>query len=167
VALPKDHELSEPSFSHLPKAALPEIVRPGTSIRLLAGTAFGARAPTPTFSPMVYAAVAMQPGAALDWPPEHEQRGVYAVEGELSVAGEPLPEQHLAVLQEGASIAIEAAAGARCMLLGGDAMDGDRLIWWNFVASSPALIDEASARWREKRFPPVPGETEFIPLPER
>ena len=53
------------------------------------------------------------------------------------------------------------------MLIGGAAMDGDRPIWWNFVASSRALIDEASARWREQRFPPVPGETEFIPLPER
>jgi hypothetical protein len=46
-------------------------------------------------------------------------------------------------------------------------MDGDRLIWWNFVASSRELIDAASARWRAQGFPPVPGETEFIPLPER
>jgi redox-sensitive bicupin YhaK (pirin superfamily) len=53
------------------------------------------------------------------------------------------------------------------VLLGGAKADGDRLIWWNFVASSRALIDEASSRWREQRFPPVPGETEFIPLPER
>jgi redox-sensitive bicupin YhaK (pirin superfamily) len=44
-------------------------------------------------------------------------------------------------------------------------MDGARLIWWNFVASSKALIDSASARWREQGYPPVPGETEFIPLP--
>jgi hypothetical protein len=52
------------------------------------------------------------------------------------------------------------------MLLGGTAMDGDRHIWWNFVASSAALIDEAAERWRAGGFPAVPGETEFIPLPE-
>jgi hypothetical protein len=46
-------------------------------------------------------------------------------------------------------------------------MDGDRLIWWNLVASSPALIDAAKERWRNQQFPPVPDETEFIPLPER
>jgi redox-sensitive bicupin YhaK (pirin superfamily) len=166
VALPKDRELAEPSFSHQPKASLPEIARPGVSMRLLAGSAFGERAPTPIFSPMVYAAVEMQPGESLELPPEHEQRGVYAVEGEISVAGEALPEQHLAVLSAGLTIPVETLTGARFMLLGGAAMDGDRLIWWNFVASSRALIDGASARWRERRFPPVPGETEFIPLPE-
>ena len=75
---------------------------PAYSMRLLAGTAFGERAPTPIFSPMVYAAIEMQPGAALELPPEHEQRGVYAVDGGFSVDGEPLPEQHLAVLAKGA-----------------------------------------------------------------
>jgi len=53
------------------------------------------------------------------------------------------------------------------MLLGGARMDGERLIWWNFVASSRELIEDAKTRWREQRFPPVPGETEFIPLPDR
>lgn len=167
VALPKDHELTQPSFSHQPKASLPEIARPGVSMRLLAGSAFGERAPTPIFSPMVYAAIEMQPGATLELPPEHEQRGVYAVEGELGFAGEILPAQHLAVLETGTTVRIAATTGARLMLVGGMAMDGDRHIWWNFVASSRALIDEASSRWREQRFPPVPGETEFIPLPER
>jgi len=52
------------------------------------------------------------------------------------------------------------------VLLGGSKLDGERLIWWNFVASSKELIDSASARWRERKFAPVPDETEFIPLPE-
>jgi redox-sensitive bicupin YhaK (pirin superfamily) len=167
VALPKDRELAEPSFSHQPKATLPEIVRPGVTMRLLAGTAFGERAPTPIFSPMFYVAVEMEPGAAIELPPEHEQRGVYAVDREVLVAGEALPAQHCAVLAEDATVRLEATTGARVMLFGGAGMDGDRKIWWNFVASSRALIDAASERWREQRFPPIPGETEFIPLPER
>jgi hypothetical protein len=44
-------------------------------------------------------------------------------------------------------------------------MDGDRYILWSFVASSRESRESAKARWREQRFPPVPGETEFIPLP--
>jgi redox-sensitive bicupin YhaK (pirin superfamily) len=167
VALPKDREMAEPSFSHQPKATLPEIVRPGVTMRLLAGAAFGERAPTPIFSPMFYVAVEMEPGAAIELPPEHEQRGVYAVDREVLVAGEALPAQHCAVLAEDATVRLEATTGARVMLFGGAGMDGDRKIWWNFVASSRALIDAASERWREQRFPPIPGETEFIPLPER
>jgi redox-sensitive bicupin YhaK (pirin superfamily) len=167
VALPKDREMAEPSFSHQPKATLPEIVRPGVTMRLLAGAAFGERAPTPIFSPMFYLAVEMEPGASIELPPEHEQRGVYAVDREVLVAGEALPAQHCAVLAEDATVRLEATTGARVMLFGGAGMDGDRKIWWNFVASSRALIDAASERWREQRFPPIPGETEFIPLPER
>ncbi len=167
VALPKDREMAEPSFSHQPKATLPEIVRPGVTMRLLAGTAFGERAPTPIFSPMFYLAVEIEPGAAMELPAEHEQRGVYAIDREVRVAGEALPAQHCAVLAEDATVCLEATTGARVMLFGGAGMDGDRKIWWNFVASSRALIDAASERWREQRFPPIPGETEFIPLPER
>ncbi len=167
VALPKDREMAEPSFSHQPKATLPEIVRPGVTMRLLAGTAFGERAPTPIFSPMFYVAVEMEPGATIELPPEHEQRGVYAVDREVLIAGEALPAQHCAVLAEDATVRLEATTGARVMLFGGAGMDGDRKIWWNFVASSRALIDAASERWREQSFPPIPGETEFIPLPER
>lgn len=166
VALPPDREQAEPSFSHLTKAALPMITRPGITMRLLAGDAFGQRAPTPVFSAMHYLALEMEAGAAVELPPEHEQRGVYAVAGDIRVAGEVLPERHLAVLPAGASVRVEAPATARAMLLGGMPLEGDHLIWWNFVASSRTLIDAASRRWRERSFPPVPGETEFIPLPE-
>jgi hypothetical protein len=60
-----------------------------------------------------------------------------------------------------------AHAPARLMLLGGAPLDGERFLWWNFVASDRAAIEEASERWRRGGFDPVPGETEFIPLPER
>jgi redox-sensitive bicupin YhaK (pirin superfamily) len=167
VALPVKHEQSEPSFSHHAKATLPHIDLPGATMQLIAGSAFGERAPTPTFSPIFYVAVEMEKGAAFDLPPEHEERGIYAIEGELSVGDAAIAPHQLAVLQAGGTVRIRAAEPSRLVLLGGAKMDGDRLIWWNFVASSRALIDAASARWRERDFPPVPGETEFIPLPER
>jgi redox-sensitive bicupin YhaK (pirin superfamily) len=167
VALPKQHEQREPSFSHHAKAELPVIKSPGVGMRLIAGTAFGKRAPTPTFSPIFYVAVDIAAGGSFDLPPEHEERGVYAVEGDLRVDGEALPLRHMAVLAPSTTVRIDAKSASRCMLLGGAKMDGDRLIWWNFVASSRELIDAASERWRAQGFPPVPGETEFIPLPDR
>ncbi|TMG83764.1 MAG: pirin family protein [Betaproteobacteria bacterium] len=166
VALPKSHEQAEPEFSHHGKASLPQIALPGVRMRLIAGTAFGERAPTPTFSPIFYVAVEMDAGAAFDLYPEHEERGVYAVEGEIRVASERLAMHHMTVLEPWTTVRIEAETAALLILLGGTKMDGDRLIWWNFVASSRELIDEASARWRGQTFARVPGETEFIPLPE-
>jgi redox-sensitive bicupin YhaK (pirin superfamily) len=63
-------------------------------------------------------------------------------------------------------VEIKASSPARLMLFGGARVDGDRHIWWNFVASSRELMEAAKQRWRERRFPPVPDETEFIPLPD-
>jgi len=62
---------------------------------------------------------------------------------------------------------IEAVAAARLALLGGEPLGEPRHIWWNFVSSSQERIERAKADWKARRFPPVPGETELIPLPER
>ena len=167
VALPRDREQAEPSFAHLPRATLPEVELPGVVMRLLAGSAFGKRAPTPTLSPTLYVAIEMAAGASFELPPEHEERGVYAIAGELTIADTPVRPHRLAVVPKGESVRVRSDAAATAVILGGAKADGERLIWWNFVASSRGLIDEASSRWREQRFPPVPGETEFIPLPER
>jgi len=53
------------------------------------------------------------------------------------------------------------------MLLGGEKLEGERHIFWNFVSSSKERIEKAKADWREGRFAKVPGdEVDFIPLPE-
>jgi redox-sensitive bicupin YhaK (pirin superfamily) len=165
VALPKSQERTQPGFSHHPRATIPLITLPGVDLHLIAGTAYGRTAPAPTHSPMFYLAVEMEAGASFELPHEYEERAVYAVSGEVVVDDSALPPRHMAVVTTSRSVRVVASTPARLMLLGGDALDGDRDIWWNFVASSSALIDEASERWRTRGFPPVPGETEFIPLP--
>jgi hypothetical protein len=39
-------------------------------------------------------------------------------------------------------------------------------MWWNFVSSSKERIEQAKQDWQDGRFGAIPGETEFIPLPE-
>jgi len=167
VALPKSHEDVAPSFSHHGAATLPNIRLPGVDMRLIADHTYGEQSPAPTFSPMFYLAAEMQAGATLTLPAEHEERGVYLVQGDISVSDQALAEKSLAFLPAGEPIVIKATAASRVMLLGGAKMDGPRHIWWNFVASSKDRIEAAKQRWREQRFAAVPGETEFIPLPER
>lgn len=167
VALPKAHEDTEPSFSHHPAASLPRIRMPGVEMRLIAGDAFGEKSPAPTFSRMHYLAAELDAGATLTLPPEHEERGIYLVQGDALVSEVLLPERSLAILPGGKPIEIKAKTQSRLMLLGGEKMDGPRHISWNFVASSKERLEAARQRWREQKFPPIPGETEFIPLPDR
>jgi redox-sensitive bicupin YhaK (pirin superfamily) len=167
VALPRANELAEPAFHHHPKESLPRVSAAGVEMRVIAGTGFGAGPPGAVFSPMLYVAAELEPGGAFELDAEHEERGIYAVQGEISVAGAAVPPQHLAVLHGRATVEVGAATRARVMLLGGARMDGDRFIWWNFVASSRELIEEAKQRWREQRFPRIPGETELVPMPDK
>ncbi len=166
VALPVAHEQTAPAFTHVPAAQLPLIELPGVQLRLLVGTALGGSAPTPSFSPIFCLAGRMQPGSRLTLPPEHAERGVYLASGELTVDGVPLAEHHLLALDAHTDVEIAAGADSLLMLLGGAPIDGERVLWWNFVASSRTLIDAAQQRWQAQALGKVPGETEFIPLPE-
>src|SRR5580704_3378052 len=87
VALPKSHEDVEPSFFHHAKETLPLRAERGVTLRVIAGDAFGMEAPVRTFSPIFYVAVDMQAGSSLNVPPEHEQRGIYVIDGDVRVAG--------------------------------------------------------------------------------
>lgn len=166
VALPKGHETTAPVFEHHPAATLPTLTSPGISMRVIAGTAFGETSPATTFSDMFYVAVEMAAGSRLQLPAEYPQRAVYPVEGEILLGGAMLAAQHMAVLPEAQELTIEAKTSARVMLLGGKPLDGDRFIWWNFVASNKEAIRQAKEKWRAQEFGKIPGETEWIPLPD-
>ena len=90
---------------------------------------------------------------------------VFVVQGELVIGETPLAEGELAVLEPETSVRLRALGDTRAMLLGGAHFPTPRFIWWNFVASSEERIERAKERWERRQFPPVPGETEFIPLP--
>jgi redox-sensitive bicupin YhaK (pirin superfamily) len=154
-----------PSFVHHPASALPHIAGDGMDLRVIAGTLFGARSPVATLADLFYADATLAPGARLDLPADHEERGLYVVAGAFALAGETFGPERLVVLAPGATPVLAAPQGARLLLLGGAALDGPRHIWWNFVSSSKARIEQAKADWQAGRFAPVPGESDFIPLP--
>jgi redox-sensitive bicupin YhaK (pirin superfamily) len=165
IALPKDDEETAPSFAHHGAAALPVVDGEGRRVRVLIGTIYGARSPVRTFSETLYADVSLTSGATLQVPAEPEERALYLVDGTVEIAGETVAPGRLLVLRPAAEIAVTARSAARLMLLGGAKLDGPRHLWWNFVSSSRERIEQAKADWRDGRFPPVPGDGEFIPLP--
>ena len=167
VALPTAHEQTEPAFQHVPAQALPLIERQGVRLRLLAGSAYGRSAPVPTLSPLFYVDVTAEPSAAIDVPPEHEQRACYVVEGAVRCGGRRVSARTMIVFAAGAQVELTADGPTRVVLLGGAPLDGPRHIFWNFVSSSLERIEQGKRDWKEGRFPKVPGdEHEFIPLPE-
>jgi redox-sensitive bicupin YhaK (pirin superfamily) len=167
VALPQAHEEGEPGFVHYSADKLPVLSGPGTTVRLIAGEAFGARSPVETPMAMIYADVSLESGASVPFDADHDERAIYTVSGEIDIAGDRFGPGQLLVFRPGDRITVTAASAARLMFLGGEPMDGPRYIWWNFVSSRKERIEQAKADWSVGRFDSVPGESEFIPLPER
>jgi redox-sensitive bicupin YhaK (pirin superfamily) len=168
VALPKSHEETAPSFEHVAVARLPAWRDGGAAFRLIVGTYAGRTAPTTHFSPIFYLGMELQAGAKAVVSPEHAERAVYVADGNVAIGDRVLEVGDLAVLKAAQPVEIVAGAGgAKAMLLGGAPIDGPRHIWWNFVSSSKERIEKAKADWRDSRFAMVPGDPEFIPLPER
>lgn len=166
VALPRDKEEIEPSFQHHPKDTLPLIERDGVTMRLIAGSAYGAAAPVMTLSPLFYLDVAMRAGSRLPLPAEYEDRALYPIDNAVAVDGVACEAKSLVLLKSGDEVEITTAADVRLMLLGGEPLEGERFIWWNLVSSSKERIETAKRDWAAGRFPKVPGdEHEFIPLP--
>ena len=167
IALPDRQEEIDPSFQHFDAARLPVVTEHGLWARVIAGSAFGQRSPVGTLSEWLYAEVRLDAGAQAPFDPDQEERAIYVADGEIEIAGDAFEAPRLLVFAPGDRITIRAKRWSRLMLLGGTAMEGPRYIWWNFVSSRKERIEQAKEDWRSGRFDPVPGEAEFIPLPDR
>jgi redox-sensitive bicupin YhaK (pirin superfamily) len=166
MALPEAQAEIAPAFVHYPADQLPRIQMDGADVCLIIGEAYGHRSPVAAYSPMLYLECQLTEGATLTLPDGHTELGVYVVSGDLRIEHMTYATGVLAVARNGATLTLEALQDSRVMVLGGDPV-GERLLWWNFVASGSERIERAKEDWRQMRFDPVPGDAEFIPLPPR
>lgn len=173
VAMPEEFEDDAPSFEHHSADALPIIEDTGVQMRLIVGHAYGERTPVKTFSDMFYISVQLEPGASIPLPNDHEDRGIYVLEGSIEVAGSTFDKGRMMVFRPGDQISLRAGEqGARLMLLGGETLAGPRYLHWNFVSSSEDKIYSAMEEWRREdwqngqfKLPPN-DKDEFIPAPD-
>lgn len=160
LALPDALQDMEPTFEHTPKEALPTLSRDGSRLVLAIGSWLGRTSPVTAHALTLFAEVALEGG--LDLPREHEELGVYVIQGDVRVDGESVQPGTL-VICTGAHLRLEGSG--HLVVLGGSRV-GARRMSWNFVHSDPERIEQARQDWAEHRFPLVPGdEDERIELP--
>ena len=167
VALPKPDEETAPEFHHHAAASLPQFRRQGAFVRVIAGRGFGEESPVRVFADTFNVALDLQAGAELSIDDMYAERALYILEGDAQLDGADIPDKHLVLLDPATRPVLRAKTPLKAMLLGGEPLDAPRHMWWNFVSSSKERIELAKQDWLEGRFGQVPGEVEFIPLPER
>ncbi|MBL8659936.1 MAG: pirin family protein [Rhodospirillales bacterium] len=165
VALPEADEETDPAFAHHEGADLPVWRDGGVSGQLIAGEAFGLSARVRTHSPLFYAHLTLAAGACMGLPDEHRERALYVAAGAVEVQGERHEAGAMLVMAPG-SASFTAVEPSSVMLLGGEPL-GERFLYWNFVSSSKARLEQAKADWQAGRMKlPDLDRDEFIPLPE-
>ena len=166
VALPKSREEMSPEFAHHTQAELPVMEGEGIWSRIILGTWFGRSSPVVTYADPVYIDCLLSAGARVLLPTEIEERAVSIVSGEVQIGNQRFVPGTLAVFTPKAEVVLTTNVATHFVLIGGPKLDGPRIVWWNFVSSSQERIEAAKADWRAGRLAPVPGDDEFIPLPE-
>jgi redox-sensitive bicupin YhaK (pirin superfamily) len=168
LALPIEQEEKACSFKQYTKGQIPLIQEAGMEMRVLAGEFSGVHSGVQTPSPTLYLDVHLKPGGTFALPAIFEERAVYALQGSCEVRGVEYPPMQLLIFRPGEAIDISSRQGCRLVVIGGEPLEGERYIWWNFVSHSKERIEQAKEDWRAGRFDAVPGdEEEFIPLPSQ
>jgi redox-sensitive bicupin YhaK (pirin superfamily) len=167
VALPRELELMDPSFSHVDADGLPSWTEGDVTYRLIAGEALGHKSAVPVYSPLYMLEIKSTSRQTIDIGASlYGEAGLYILEGNIESDGNSFHAQQLLVTTQPSLCAFTIEANTTVYILGGEPFPQDRHIDWNFVATDKALIAAAKERWAVQTFPLIPGDDlEFVPYP--
>ncbi|SCX91714.1 pirin family protein [Flavobacterium caeni] len=167
VALPKELEQMEPSFYHASDHEIPHWQQDGISFKLIAGEVFGRKSPVPVYSPLYLIEIKSNARQTVSIGDElFGESALYILEGSIENDGHTYGPKQILVANDVKLCAFTMAENTTVYIFGGEKFPEERFIFWNFVATSHELIEDAKKRWTEQTFPKIDGETGFVPLPE-
>lgn len=168
VALPSTEEDCEPEFFHYEKNSLPRWREGGIRYALIAGEAFGKKSPVKTYSPLFMLELFADEEVVFSTEGKlYGEIGVCVVKGNIYACEDKIGEGHLLVSKANDICSIRIEQGSHILIFGGEAFPDKREIYWNFVSSTAAKIEQAKERWRNHEFPKVPGDDGYIVMPEK
>lgn len=167
VAMPKHLQDSEPSFSHVPATEIPSWTENGIQFKLVAGEAFGKQSPVPVHSKLYFIEIKSEEKAIVDIG-EHlyGESALYILEGGIKSDDHIYGPKQILIAKDTTLCSFEMQENTSVYIFGGDAFPEPRYIHWNFVHSDKEVIEKAKEDWKAQHFPKVPGETEWVPMPE-
>jgi redox-sensitive bicupin YhaK (pirin superfamily) len=171
VALPKNLEETEPSFTHIEASGIPAWKQDDLEFKLIAGELFGHKSQVPVHSPLYMIEVKnnTKQTQTVDFKNQlFGESGLYILEGGIKSQNTDFGPKQILITLEAHLCAFELLPNSTVYIFGGDAFPEERFIFWNFVSTSRERIDKAKADWtaQKENFPKVPNETEWVPIPE-
>lgn len=166
VALPKELESSEPSFSHFEANEIPQWNEGNLSFKLIAGEVFGKKSPVPVHSPLYFFEIKSKDKQTVNIG-DHlfGESALYILEGSIESEGHKFTPKQILIAKDSKLCEFEMNANTTIYIFGGNPFPEERFIHWNFVSSDKDIIEKAKQDWITQKFPKVPGETDFVPYP--
>ena len=168
VALPKDLEQMDPSFFHIDASKIPAWKIENVNAKLIAGSLMGHQSGVPVHSPLYLLELKSTSKQTINIGSElFGESALYILEGSVVSEGAVFESKQILIAEDTSLCTFEMNENTTVYIFGGEPFPEDRTIYWNFVSSDKNLIEDAKARWQSQEFDKVPGETEFVPLPEQ
>lgn len=167
VALPKEFEEMEPSFSHIEANQIPTWTQGDLQFTLVAGEAFGKKSPVPVLSKLYMLEVKSKTKQIVNIGYElFGESGLYILEGAIESEGNIYSPKQLLVAKDSTLCEFTIHENSTIYIFGGEPFVEERFIDWNFVSSSKERLEKAKQQWISKSFPKIKGdETDYIPYP--
>ena len=166
VALPKELEDITPEFHHLDASALPSWEDQSAKFKLVAGKGFGKTSPLPVHSDLFMIEITATNDYNLNVTDQLTgEIGICVVSGSVKTCGEEIKAGNMLVSKSENTCDILLTPDTHILLFGGQQFPEERHIYWNFVSHDKEKIERAKQKWIDKKFPKVPGDETYVPMP--
>lgn len=167
VALPKELEETEPSFTHIEAGAIPQWNQNNVQIKLIAGKAFGKKSPVPVYSELYFIEIKSSKKQKLSIGNDlFGESALYILEGNITADGNNYKSNLILIAKDSKFCEFEMHENTIVFIFGGEPFLEERFINWNFVSSSKERIQQAKEDWINQKFPKISGESDFVPYPK-
>lgn len=167
IALPKELEEIDPSFTHVEATDLPSWEKDGMHFKLIAGEALGHTSPVPVHSPMYFIEIKSELGGKVKIGDQlYGESALYILEGGIHDSGHDYEPKHILIAKDTKLCEFEMKPNTTVYIFGGEPFPEERYIFWNFVSSRPERIQQAKEEWINHQFPKVKNDDGYVPLPD-
>lgn len=167
VALPKELEFMQPEFHHTEAKDIPSWTEDTVNYKLIAGQVLGRQSPVPVYSKLYMIEIKTgDTSRIIDFKGQlFGESGLYILEGEIQSSEHTYGAKQILITLDAHLCSFEMKANTTVYIFGGEPFPEERFIYWNFVATDKAIIEEAKLNWKNHEFDKVPGDDGYVPLP--
>lgn len=167
VALPKEKEEIEPHFDFYPSQNIPTWKDGNLTLKLVAGEAFGKSAPLQGYSPLFMLDIFAAEETTLNLSGQIKGEVAFViVKGSITDQDQTVNAGQMLISKTDDQCQICLDKGTQLLLFGGEPLGQEHFLLWNFVSHSKERLKQAKEDWKNKKFPKVPGDDTYIPIPE-